>query len=110
MQTPTGHGLDPRHFLPRVLFYPIPGGLMAVRRDAVTWVDLVQAQEGHRKGQARARDRWWRKAYREHSAKLARIEAVMDTFAPIMEANPTLGFEDACARMTRQSLKVVKEL
>jgi hypothetical protein len=34
----------------------------------------------------------------------------METFGPLMQANPTLGFADACARMTRQSLNVVKEL
>jgi hypothetical protein len=104
------HTIDPGYWLPPILLYPIPRDLMAVRRDRVTWEDLVAAREGHRTGQERARKRWWRKAYVEHSAKLARVEAVMQVFAPVMQDNPTLGFEDACARMTSQALKVVKEL
>jgi hypothetical protein len=102
--------IDPGQWLPAILLYLIPGDLMAVRRDKVTWSDLVHAREGHRKGQERARQRCWRKAYAKHSTKLALLEAAMETFAPLMQANPTLGFEDACARMTSQALKVRKEL
>ena len=104
------HPIDPNHWLPNVFFYPIPGDLMAVRRDNITWEDLVRAREGHRKGQERARQRWWRHAYAEHSAKLVRLEAVMEKFAPLMQPHPTLGFEEACRRMTAQALRVVKEL
>src|SRR5262249_10184843 len=103
--------MNPSDWLPRVLFFPIPrGGDMMVRRDKVTWADLVAAREGHCKGQARAQSRCASKAYMEHTAKLARIEAIIAVFAPLMQAGPTLGFEDACARMSRQALKVVKEL
>jgi hypothetical protein len=34
----------------------------------------------------------------------------MAMFGPLMQDNPILTFTEACARMTRQSLKVVKEL
>jgi hypothetical protein len=102
--------MPPGDWLPAILVYPIPGDLMAVRRDLVTWRDLEQAHEGHRRGQTRAQHRGWRKAYAAHSAKLQMLDIMMETFAPVMQAHPTLGFEDACARLPAQKLKVVKEL
>jgi len=35
---------------------------------------------------------------------------VIEVFGPLTQDNPTLGFEDACARMTLQALQVLKEL
>ena len=85
--------IDPAHWLPPVLFLPIASDLVAVRRDKVIWEDLVDARDGYRKGKERARQRWWRKSYGQYSAKLARIEAVIEVFAPLMAGDPTLGFE-----------------
>jgi hypothetical protein len=102
--------IDPGYWLPPILFYPIPrGGPMAARRDTITWPILLAARDGYRKAQARAWKRRWQKAYTEHSAQLARLDAVMAVFAPMMAGNPTLGFEDACARLSSQSLKAVQE-
>ena len=108
--TDVPHTIDPSHWLPEVLLYPLPGDLMAVRRDKVTWRDLEQAREGHRVGRQRAWNRGWRRAYKDHSRRLARLKTVMETFAPLMQHDMTLGFEEACRRMTGQSLRRVQEL
>ena len=104
------HTLDPSHWLPEVLLYPLPGDLMAVRRAKVTWSDLEQAREGHRVARQRAWKRRQIRAYTQHSRRLARLKTVMETFAPLMQHDTTLGFEDACRRMTGQSLRRVQEL
>jgi hypothetical protein len=105
------HTIDPGHWLPEVLLYTdAQQELWAVRRDKVTWSDLVRASEYHRIGRDRAWKRRQSPAYTHHGRLHARLRTVMETFGPLMQANPTLGFADACARMTRQSLNVVKEL
>lgn len=47
---------------------------------------------------------------RQHQARWRRLERVLETFAPLMEDNPTLPFGEACAQFSRQALKVAKEL
>ena len=103
--------IDPSQWLPVVLLYTDANReLWAVRRDKVTWADLMQARESHRIGCARARKRGWGRAYQQQHRWLGRLKTVMETFAPLMQDNAALIFTEACARMTRQSLKVVKEL
>jgi hypothetical protein len=103
--------IDPGQWLPEVRLYTdAQRECWAVRRDKITWSDLEQARASHRVARARAHKRGWSRAYMQHSRWLGRLKTVLETFAPLMQDNANLTFTEACARMTRQSLKVVKEL
>jgi len=109
----TLQAIDPSGLLPAVLLYPASpkeGGLTAVPRAFVTWRDLVHAVACYQKSRDRAAARWWKKAFASHSAHLERLKSVMEIVRPVMETSPTLGFDDACAQLSRQALKRVKAL
>ena len=72
------HTINPGQWLPEGLFYTnAKRELWAVRRDKVTWEDLVQAWNGARVGRSRAWKRGWGRAYQQHSRLLARLKNVI---------------------------------
>jgi len=75
-----------------------------------TWPDLVRARATAAEDLARAVKRGWGRAAAQHGSRLARYDAVLEVFAPLMAAHLALPFAAACARLTSQSLQVVKEL
>lgn len=75
-----------------------------------TWPDLVCARATAAADLARAVQRGWGRAQAQHGSRLARYDAVLEVFAPLMAAHPSLTFAAACARLTPQALQVVKEL
>jgi len=103
--------LDPRHWLPEILLYTnAHREVWAVQHENVTWPDLVQAYQTHDKGRVRARKYGWQRAFEKHDSHLHLLTMTMEVFAPLMQANPTLTFADACARMSPQSRKVTNAL
>ena len=101
----------PEHWLPKVItFVDTNRERWYLLSTTATWADLVLACETCRADLARARQRGWQRAHTQHAATLALLDATMETFAPLMQVNPTLPFGQACTQMTPQSLKVVKEL
>jgi hypothetical protein len=105
------HGVDPKDWLPRAVEYLVtPRHRLCVDRAWVTWPELVRARDTCQYDMQRAFVRRWHRAFRQHMARLRRLERVLEVFAPVMQDHPTRTFGEACAHFSRQALKVVKEL
>jgi hypothetical protein len=76
----------------------------------VTWVDLLRARATTVQDLARAKKRGWVRAATQHGMLLSCLENVLEAFAPLMQPEPQVTFAEACTRMTRHPLRVVKEL
>jgi hypothetical protein len=67
-----------------------------VHSPRATYAQLKQCRATALTDQARARKRHWRRAYLEHSARLATLDMVLETFGPLMAQHPTMTLAEAC--------------
>ena len=67
-----------------------------VHSPRATYAHLQGCRETALADQARAKKRHWFRAYHEHSARLAMLDMVLETFGPLMAQHPTMTLAEAC--------------